>query len=271
MNENVDCDYIRDSFVNDNQSEEDMAEGEYGEIGDGEIKDYHLSGGGESAMNLEEFEATIHKVKCNEDNDFENSPSDSLNIYGPFSDEVDSALGERLSGEPPSSSCELLADSGCGEAIPIYSAPDSIASSSLENPAQDSIFSQISKSKTMNSFLDNSASSVSSSSCCHSRNQRSCKRQHQSSHNLKSDNLISGEEPKSGIKGLEKYNDGDKNDFRTFYPTGRSRNGNKYGSSFSALIELNLASRRRAPRKYANAKTHIIRPKGLMIWSASEW
>ena len=234
-NENVDCDYIRDSFVNDNQSEEDMAEGEYGEIGDGEIKDYHLSGGGESAMNLEEFEATIHKVKCNEDNDFENSPSDSLNIYGPFSDEVDSALGERLSGEPPSSSCELLADSGCGEAIPIYSAPDSIASSSLENPAQDSIFSQISKSKTMNSFLDNSASSVSSSSCCHSRNQRSCKRQHQSSHNLKSDNLINGEEPKSGIKGLEKCNDGDKNDFRTFYPTGRSRNGNKYGSSFSAL------------------------------------
>ena len=234
-NENVDHDITlsQENIVSGNQMEVDMVEGEYGEIGDGEIRDYHLSGGGESAMNLEEFEATMGTLKIDGDNNDENSPPDSLNIYAPFSDEVDSAIGERLSGEPPNSSNEhLLADSGCGEAMPIYSAPDSIASSSIENNRESSVFGQMQPSKTLNSFLDNSLSSISSSSYCHSKPR---KKRHQSSNDLKHNSRLGSEETESALTERTKICD-QPSEFRTFYPKGKSsRGGGRIGSSYSTL------------------------------------
>ena len=149
---------------------------------------------------------------------------------------MDSAIGERLSGEPQNSSCEqLLADSGCGEAIPIYSTPDSIASSSIGNSTQNNIFSHVPQSKTVNSFLDNSSSSLSSSSYCHSKNLKLGKKRHQSINDLKQDaNALANEEPESAINRLNK-NSVDSSDFRTFYPNGKSRSVDRYGSSYSAL------------------------------------
>ena len=238
-NENVDHDITlsQENIIHDNQVEENLAEEIYGEVGDGEIGDYHLSGGGESAMNLEEFEASMGTLKINCDNGAEDSPPDSLNIYAPFSDEVDSAIGERLSGEPPSSSNEhLLADSGCGEAMPIYSAPDSIASSSIENNTDSSIFGgHMQPSKTLNSFLDNSLSSISSSSHCHSKHQRAGKKRHQSSNDLKHNrNLDSVEKESATVDNMKVCEQ--PSEFRTFYPKGKSsKGGGRFGASYSTL------------------------------------
>ena len=237
-NENVDNDLTlsQENMIRCNYEEEDMAEGEYGEIGNGEVGDYHLSGGGESAMNLEEFEATMGTIKASCDEHDEHTPPGSLNIYAPFSDEVDSAIGERLSGEPPNSSNEhLLADSGCGEAMPIYSAPDSIASSSIENNTESSIFGHIQPSKTLNSFLDNSLSSISSSSYCHSKHQNVGKKRHQSSNDLKHNRNIRSAEKESAIDEHNKVCE-QPSEFRTFYPKGKSnRGGGRFGSSYSAF------------------------------------
>ena len=238
-NENVDFNEVllSETLGEDKHNAEYVIEGDYCENDNGDISNYHLSGGGESAMNLEEFEATVNTIRINGDSNDETSATNSINLYVPCSDEVDSALSDRLSGEPPNSSSEqLLADSGCGEAMPIYSAPDSVTSSSVGNPAEDSVVNLVPKSKKFNSFLDNSTSSISSSSCCHSKSQNHFKQRHQSNSDLKHVPCINNSASESAIKDKDMCKNGEnKTEFRTFYPNGRSRSAVRHGLSYSAL------------------------------------